>query len=1314
MRADHTLFRALSRRPGRSFPLLLAATFLTWLGCGDGSTTPGGSSPASLSFSAVFPAEASIQQSLIDEWRVEVTRPGDGVIAADGGPVNPGQHTVELRVSVVLQGGCETLRIRAELLSAGDPMYRAEDSFVVCLGDGNLVRNLVFEWVGPAPPAIAPEEVSFFVAQGETQTRAVTVTYGGAGSVSWSAQIEGGGPGWLDIEPTAGTVSAAEPQTMTLTVDAEGMAVGRAFANVTVEGVGFPFPLTRLLVELNVTPGPQIELSPNSLAITADEGVDPPAEDFAVTNSGGGLLNWSASEDATWLGLSPISGVRSGGQSETVAVTVQSAGLNPGEYHATITVSSGDASNSPQTLPVSLSVVDGAQPDLIVSSLTHTPEKPSTDGEFVLAAIVRNQGAALAEASALRISLGDEDSTHDLPPLGPGQNFVVEQRVGPLPAGDHIVTATVDPSNAVEESDETNNQKTHTVTVEALPDLAVSSFSHSPSNPHTEDAITITAVVYNYGRTLAKASILTLQLDGGAPTTHNVPALAPGQSAPMELQVGPLSSGSHLVTAIVDSPNAVWESDETNNHSAHTFAVGTLSDLVVSSLTHTPTSPNTNNGITITAVVRNQGNASAGASVLRISLGEGGSTHNVPGLGPGEEFGVQSQLAPLPAGEHTITARADDADVIEELDEANNETTDPLMVLGLPDLVVSSLTHSPEDPDTNDEVIITAVVRNDGNATAGASVLRLRFTGTSHNVPSLEPGQTFQVQQSAGTRLQGSYSVRAMADLDNTIEESNEENNEGGDTFTVRGLPDLVVSSLTHSPLNPSSVDEVILTAVVRNDGNMTAGASVLRLRFTGTSHNVPSLEPGQTFEVQQSAGTRLPGSYTVRAMADLDNTVEESNEENNEATHPFSVVPGPDLVVSSLTHSPADPIDGDAVTITAVVENIGGTGAGASTLDINTTPRGGGSTSGNWIAVPALAPGATETVTQTLTSFYVDTWDVEATADVEGQVTEDNEDNNQATDQFTVSELPDLVVSSLTNSPLNPTTSDVVTITSVVRNDGGSPAGASVLHLVVEEYEYYREYWADVPALTPGSTHQVQQVLHESQPLYRGTFTVSATADVEGEGGDLVEESDEGNNVESINFQVVEPPRLELFPDTLWFYHSGSSDDPAPDTFFVTSRGDQPLNWSATVNYHPDPNCTNWLTASPLSGSGLALNEADTVTVDPTTCPLIGSPPYSHKATVLVTSNGGTDSVVVVYWNDAPAEESPEEMAPEGPGPNLGPASTGARGSRTPTYEPEEREQPTRLSAVKPSPTVVLESVRLEMNPRRGRVAARLGPRRE
>ena len=102
---------------------------------------------------------------------------------------------------------------------------------------------------------------------------------------------------------------------------------------------------------------PVIAASSSSLSFSAEQaGPNPPSLILEIHNSGAGTLSWSAADDADWLTLSPTSGSCSTGEINNLTVALNIAGLSPGDYSATITISASEASNSPQTISVNLTI----------------------------------------------------------------------------------------------------------------------------------------------------------------------------------------------------------------------------------------------------------------------------------------------------------------------------------------------------------------------------------------------------------------------------------------------------------------------------------------------------------------------------------------------------------------------------------------------------------------------------------------------------------------------------------------------------------------------------------------------------------------------------------------------------------------------------------------------------------------------------------------------------------------------------------------------------------------------------------------------
>jgi hypothetical protein len=177
---------------------------------------------------------------------------------------------------------------------------------------------------------------------------------------------------WLTLSTTYGTFSGGSAQ-VSVSVNTSGMSAGIYTATVQfwIWGGGDPNTYTpAVTVTLNLTTGsgggggsggsgggsgPSIALSPTSLSFTGTAGgSNPTSKTVSLTNPGGSTLttNWASSDP--WLVLS-ASTRSTTTETDTVSVTANTSGLGAGTYQAIITVS-GNASNSPQQIPVTLTL----------------------------------------------------------------------------------------------------------------------------------------------------------------------------------------------------------------------------------------------------------------------------------------------------------------------------------------------------------------------------------------------------------------------------------------------------------------------------------------------------------------------------------------------------------------------------------------------------------------------------------------------------------------------------------------------------------------------------------------------------------------------------------------------------------------------------------------------------------------------------------------------------------------------------------------------------------------------------------------------
>ncbi|MBN1902424.1 hypothetical protein JW926_13950, partial [Candidatus Sumerlaeota bacterium] len=359
------------------------------------------------------------------------------------------------------------------------------------------------------------------------------------------------------------------------------------------------------------------------------------------------------------------------------------------------------------------------------------------------------------------------------------------------------------------------------------------------------------------------------------------------------------------------------------------------------------------------------------------------------------------------AGSYLVTATADVLQELMEWDEINNIATDMINVEAPPiaDLVVDTLTHTPEKPFLGDLVSIKAVVKNMGWLEATSSTLSLLVDSDliDYPVPPLAPGAVFEIQQDEIYTTPGVYMAMAIADADDVVVEFSEDNNVKEDSFFVKKPgPDLEVTSIAHDLMNPTVHDMVTITAIVENTGNVAITSPTVATIQGENELNphefaIPALAPGETAQIEALINFHDPGTFVVTATADAGNLIEESYEDNNTAEETVTVILPilPDLVITGVTPSEDNPDTSETFTITVEVKNIGLLDAGStSTLSI----LAGDELTPAYYEIPSLDIGTTFTVQRTLIFMENISYLITATADVDDLIFEIYEDNNTTT----------------------------------------------------------------------------------------------------------------------------------------------------------------------------------------------------------------------------------------------------------------------------------------------------------------------------
>jgi hypothetical protein len=103
-------------------------------------------------------------------------------------------------------------------------------------------------------------------------------------------------------------------------------------------------------------------------------------------------------------------------------------------------------------------------PDLVIRRATWLPDPPLAWEDMSLTVRVRNDGDATSVPSTLHVVLGALDRTLDVPALAPDERYDAATAFNAPPPGTYTLTLTVDAGGENDESDESNNGHTESIT----------------------------------------------------------------------------------------------------------------------------------------------------------------------------------------------------------------------------------------------------------------------------------------------------------------------------------------------------------------------------------------------------------------------------------------------------------------------------------------------------------------------------------------------------------------------------------------------------------------------------------------------------------------------------------------------------------------------------------------------------------------------------------------------------------------------------------------------------------------------------------
>ncbi len=696
--------------------------------------------------------------------------------------------------------------------------------------------------------------------------------------------------------------------------------------------------------------------------------------------------------------------------------------------------------------------------------------------------------------------------------------------------GAHTITVDADAYNYIKESDEGNNRYQANISL-PYPDLVVERLNYSPATFVTGQPVTLRATVRNNGTgAILSGNYYYERVDFYIDNTwvcysYLYADLYPGESINLSCSWS-ATPGSHTLKAVVDTPNRITESNESNNALEAAMARVEPPDLVVENISWSPQSFVTGDRITITATVKNigRGNLSSGYRYVAFYVDGNhiGSPYRYTSLTVNESFTVSVQWYVTP-GNHTIRVVADSNNAVPESNETNNALEVALPVIEAPDLIVENISWAPQNFVAGDLITLTATVRNIGAGSVSSYGRYIHFyidggyIGYAYSSAALSPNQSFDAKVQWRV-TPGNHTLKVVVDTYNHIPESNESNNALELNLPVVEYPDLIVENVTWQPLSINSGERVTLTATIKNigRGNLSTLPRYVGFYIDGTLisnvYNSQAMSANSSFTVS-AYWMATPGNHTLKVVADSTGGIRESNESNNIVELSLPEVAYPDLVVSNISWSPAVFNEGESVTFSAEIKNVGtGTIAysplyAAFYLDGNYIGYG--------YTVTTLSPNQTVTLQRQWTAT-LGNHTLEVVVDYNGRVAEANESNNRLSVSLPQVARSNLNISSVEFVPLNITDGDTVTVKVNITNTGSTTYRRFKVGFKVDGTLIAQRY---VHGLSAGSTTTV------SAPwkAYPGNHTLEVLADYSNE----IQETNESDN--TFVLRLPEVPRSDL-----------------------------------------------------------------------------------------------------------------------------------------------------------------------------------------
>jgi hypothetical protein len=231
----------------------------------------------------------------------------------------------------------------------------------------NVVRRLTQVPSGFAPLSASPAGLNFRIGNNATTSNTLTIALPGNSAFTWNAMTSINGPSgseWLTVSQPSGTGGFP----LVVTANASGLPTGVYTGGVTItspQAVNGSVTVPVTLTVLTSTISPTVTTL-SAAAVTG--GFNPAIANFSVNNGGSGpsfgftvTSAMATPPGGNWLS---VTGGSASTPSAAFTVAYNIAGLAPGVYTGSITITAASTSNSPVVIPVTLTISPNAAPTL--------------------------------------------------------------------------------------------------------------------------------------------------------------------------------------------------------------------------------------------------------------------------------------------------------------------------------------------------------------------------------------------------------------------------------------------------------------------------------------------------------------------------------------------------------------------------------------------------------------------------------------------------------------------------------------------------------------------------------------------------------------------------------------------------------------------------------------------------------------------------------------------------------------------------------------------------------------------------------------